>query len=101
MSSIEAALSSNEGDRRIDRLLNLSDEGAINFVIGGGIRDEFLHPAKPVEKKAIVVPQIFNLRPGRNSRQDTDRRAVAAMLQGNTKPETRTPPTCPKLPSAP
>lgn len=76
------------GDRRIDRLLSLSSEGAINFVIAGGIRDEVLHPATPGEKKAVVVPQIFNLRPGRNSQQEADRGAVAAILQGNSKPET-------------
>jgi hypothetical protein len=81
---------SNEADRRIDRLLRLSNEGVINFVIGGGIRDEVLHPATPDEKKAVVVTQIFNLRPGRNSQQEADRRAVAAILQGNSKPETHT-----------
>jgi hypothetical protein len=58
--------------------LKLSAEGAINFVIAGGVRDEVLHPATPDEKKAVIVPQIFNLRPSRNSHQEADRRAVAA-----------------------
>jgi hypothetical protein len=79
---------SEEGDRRIDRLLSLSSEGAINFVIAGGIRDEVLHPATPKEKKAVVLPKMFNMRPGRNSQQNADRQAVAAILQGNAKPET-------------
>jgi hypothetical protein len=79
---------SDEGNRRIDRLLNLSGERAINFVIAGGIRDEVVHPATPSGKKAVVLPQIFNLRPGRNSQQDADRRVVAAILQGNAKPQT-------------
>jgi hypothetical protein len=48
---------SDEADRRIDRLSRLSNEGVINFVIGGGIRDEVLHPATPDEKKAVVVPK--------------------------------------------
>jgi len=91
---------SDDGDRRIDRLSSLSGERAINFVIAGGIRDEVLHPATPKEKKAVVLPQIFNMRPGRNSQQDADRRAVAAILQGNAKPETHAaePRTCPKPP---
>jgi len=68
--------------------LSLSGGGAINFVIAGGIRDEVLHPATPIEKKAVVIPQIYNLRPSRNSQQEAERRAVAAILQGNAKPET-------------
>jgi len=77
-----------ESDRQIDRLLSLSAQRAINFVIAGGVRDEVLHPATPIEKKAVVIPQIYNLRPGRNSQQEGERRAVAAILQGNAKPET-------------
>lgn len=54
-------------------------------VVGGGVRGEAQHPNTPVEVKAAVLPQIFNLRPGLNTSQQTARQRVVAILQGDAK----------------
>jgi hypothetical protein len=77
-----------ESDSLIDRLEQLEADGTINFVMAGGIRDEVLNPATPARKQEAVQTKIFNLRPGLNSDQRKARGEVAAVLQGNAKPET-------------
>lgn len=73
-------------DARRARLLKLSKDGELSLVIAGGIRDEVLNPKTPAEKQAVIMPKIFNLRPGRNSAQEAARRTVTTILQGNAKP---------------
>src|SRR5260370_30891227 len=53
-----------EHDALVDRFEKLSEDGVLHVVLGGGVRDEVRHPNSSVEKKAAMLPQIFNLRPG-------------------------------------
>jgi hypothetical protein len=62
--------------------------GTLNVVVAGGVRGEVQHPKTPDHVKDGVLPRIFNLRPGLNPTQQTERRRVAAILQGNAQPET-------------
>jgi hypothetical protein len=55
-------------------------------VVAGGVRQEAQHPRTPGHVKEVVLPQIFNLRPGLNTEQEAARRAVYALLQGNAQP---------------
>jgi hypothetical protein len=70
------------------RFRELIATGALNVVVAGGVRGEVQHPKTPDHVKDGVLPRIFNLRPGLNPAQQSDRRRVAAILQGNAKPET-------------
>jgi hypothetical protein len=58
----------------------------LHVVLGGGVRDEVRHPNSSPEKKAAMLPQIFNLRPGLTSGQRAERQRVAEILQGNARP---------------
>jgi hypothetical protein len=69
----------------VDRFEKLSGDGVLHVVLGGGVREEVQHPKSPEEKKAALLPQIFNLRPGRTTAQETERRRVAEILQGNAQ----------------
>jgi len=60
----------------------------LHVVLGGGVRDEVPHPNSSPEKKAAMLPQIFNLRPGLTSGQRAERQLVAEILQGNARPGT-------------
>jgi hypothetical protein len=73
-------------DQLVDRFVKLSSTGHLNIVVSGGVRDEVLHPHTPGYVKAAVLPKIFNLRPGLNSIQQTERRRIHAILQGKAKP---------------
>jgi hypothetical protein len=55
--------------------------------LAGGVRGEVQHSNTPDGVKAVVLPQIFNMRPGLNQSQHDARRKVAAILQGNAKPD--------------
>ncbi len=74
-----------ERDRLVDRFRELSETRVLSLVVAGGVREEIQHPHTPGQVQAAVLPQIFNLRPGLNSSQATDRQRVRAILQGNAK----------------
>jgi hypothetical protein len=71
-------------DQLVDRFERLSS--TLTIVVGGGVRDEVLHPHTPGDVKAAVLPKIFNQRPGLNSTQLAQRSRIHAILQGNAKP---------------
>jgi hypothetical protein len=73
-------------DSLVERLVGLSAAGTLNLVVAGGVRQEVLHPHTPDEVKEIVLPQIYNLRPGLVAAQRTDRDRVLKILQGNAMP---------------
>lgn len=73
-------------DGLIDRFLKLRSAGDLTVVIAGGVRTEVQHPNTPGDVKDIILPQIFNLRPGLNPPQQAARRKVQAILQGNARP---------------
>jgi hypothetical protein len=75
-------------DELVDRFEKLSEDGVLHVVLGGGVRDEVQHPNSSARKKAAMLPQIFNLRPGLTSAQRVERRRVAEILQGNAQPGT-------------
>jgi hypothetical protein len=77
-----------EHDALVDRFEKLSDDGVLHLVLGGGVRDEVQHPNSSAKKKAAVLPQIFNLRPGLTTGQRAERQRVAEILQGNAHPGT-------------
>jgi len=60
----------------------------LTVVVAGGVRVEVQHPHTPAAVKDAVLPRIFNLRPGLNSPRQNARRHVAAVMQGNARPET-------------
>jgi hypothetical protein len=73
-------------DGLVERFQALCSVGKLILVVAGGVRDETLHPHTPGHVKDAVVDQVFNLRPGLNTEQRADRRAVHAILQGNARP---------------
>jgi hypothetical protein len=75
-------------DQYVDRFIELVESGVINVVVAGGVRDEVQHPRTPHDVKSVVLPRIFNLRPGLNSSQQAERARVRSILQGNAKPGT-------------
>lgn len=75
-------------DALVDRFEGLSEDGILHVVLGGGVRDEVQHPNNSARKKAAMLPQIFNLRPGLTSAQCAERQRVAEILQGNAQPGT-------------
>lgn len=75
-------------DQFVDRFIELVESGVINVVVAGGVRDEVQHPRTPHDVKSVVLPRIFNLRPGLNSSQQAERARVRSTLQGNAKPGT-------------
>jgi hypothetical protein len=77
-----------EHDALADRFERLSEDGVLHVVLAGGVRKEVQHPDSPARKKAAMLPQIFNLRPGLTSDQSAQRRRVARILQGNAEPDT-------------
>ena len=74
-------------DSLVTRLKSLIEEGKVNIVAPGGVREEAAHPKTPVAVKAAVMPRIFNLRPGLNTQQQAERRRVALTMQGNAAPD--------------
>jgi hypothetical protein len=73
-------------DQLVDRFHALASDGTLTVVLGGGVRGEVQHPQTPADVKGALLPQIFNLRPGLNASQRTDRARVLAILQGNARP---------------
>jgi hypothetical protein len=73
-------------DALVERFEHLCSAGTLTLVVAGGVRQEAQHPRTPGHVKEVVLPQIFNLRPGLNTEQEAARRAVYALLQGNAQP---------------
>lgn len=73
-------------DQLVARFEKLSEANELVVVVAAGVRGEVQHPNTPTGVKAAVLPKIFNLRPGLNADQQTARRRVAPVLQGNAKP---------------
>jgi hypothetical protein len=73
-------------DTLVDRFRSLASAGRL-IVVLGGVRDEVQHPRTPGDVKDAVLPRIFNLRPGLIPSQHDERRRVAAVLQGNARPD--------------
>jgi hypothetical protein len=71
-------------DKLVARFEQLHAAKKFIIVVGGGVRREVKHPKTPPEVKA-ALPQIFNLRPGLNAKQQADRRRFRSILQGNAK----------------
>ena len=85
-------------DQLVDRFERLSS--TLTIVVGGGVRDEVLHPRTPGDVKAAVLSKIFNLRPGLDSTQLAERRRIHAILQGNAKAQqARSRRLSPRMPS--
>ena len=61
-------------------------ERVLKIVVAGGVRNEIQNPRTPSHKKAAILPQIFNLRPGLTESQHAQRRRVRIILQGNARP---------------
>jgi hypothetical protein len=74
-------------DALVDRFRSLVSAGRLIVVVAGGVRDEVQHPRTPADVKDAVLPRIFNLRPGLIPSQQEERRRVAAVLQGNARPD--------------
>lgn len=72
-------------DSLVARFRQLMDDREFNVVIAGGVRREVQHSNTPVHVRADVLPQIFNLRPGLNASQQSERQQVATILQGNAQ----------------
>jgi hypothetical protein len=75
-----------EMDRLVERFCGLLSARAIRVVVAGGVRGEVQHKRTPKGVKAMVLPQIFNLRPGLTASQQSDRRRVQTILRGNAQP---------------
>src|SRR5260221_4190853 len=75
-------------DGLVERFRELSSAGTLGAVVAGAARAEVQTPKTPGKVKADVLPRIFNLRPELNPMQESERRRVAAILQGNAKTET-------------
>jgi hypothetical protein len=73
-------------DRLVGRFCQLTAARVLNIVVAGGVREEVQHPRTPANVKASVLPQIFNLRPGLNTSQRSQRRTVLEIIQGNARP---------------
>jgi len=67
----------------VDRFVGLCDDGTLNVVMAGGVRDETSHPRTPAVVRDFMSDQIFNLRPSLNSGQQATRAKIARVLQGN------------------
>ena len=74
-------------DTLIDRFRSLVSAGRLIVLVAGGVRDEVQHPRTPSDVKDAVLPRIFNRRPGLIPSQHDERRRVAAVLQGNARPD--------------
>jgi hypothetical protein len=82
-------LDGSERDHLVRRFRELSSPGgALTVVVAGGVRGEVQHPKTPGAVQADMLPKIFNLRAGLNPIQAAERQRVAAIVQGNAKPET-------------
>jgi hypothetical protein len=75
-------------DILVDRFLALAASRKLHVVIPDGVRQQVQHAHTPADVLQAVLPQIFNLRPGLNRGQQDTRRLIAAVLQGNARPET-------------
>lgn len=75
-------------DALVARFRGLVEAGTINIVVAEGVRQEVQHAHTPSHVQDDVLPRIFNLRPGLNASQRDSRQRVAAILQGNARPET-------------
>ena len=75
-------------DDLVARFISLAAAWKLKVVTPGGVRQQVQHPHTPRDVQRAVLPRIYNLRPGLvTSQQDTPRR-IAAVLQGNARPET-------------
>jgi hypothetical protein len=80
-------LDGSDRDHLVRRFRELSALGGeLTVVVAGGVRGEVQHPNTPGNVQADVLPKLFNLRPGLNVTQQTERQRVAAILRGNAKP---------------
>lgn len=73
-------------DPLVDRFRKLSSERKLRMVIAAGIRNEVQNPRTPQSVQQVMLPQIFNLRPGLNRSQQDCRFKVRLILQGNSAP---------------
>jgi hypothetical protein len=73
-------------DRLVERFCQLSAARVLSIVVAGGVRKEVQHPRTPVNVKVSVLPQIFNLQPGLNTSQRSERTVVLEIIQGNARP---------------
>jgi hypothetical protein len=73
-------------DGLVARFRQLAESGRLTVVVPGGVRDEARHLNTPANVQADILPRLFNLRPSLTISQQTERRRVAAILQGNAKP---------------
>ena len=48
----------------VERFCQLVHDRVLKIVVAGGVRNEIQNPRTPSHKKAAILPQIFNLRPG-------------------------------------
>jgi len=75
-------------DNLVDRFIELAASWKLKVVTPSGVRQQVQHPHTPRDVQRAVLPRIFNLRPGLNTAQQDTRRRIAAVLQGNARPET-------------
>lgn len=73
-------------DCLVRRFCTLSAARKLTVVVAAGVRREVENPRTPSPVRDAVLPQIFNLRPGLNTSQLSDRRRVRAILEGNARP---------------
>jgi hypothetical protein len=73
-------------DALTDRFLSLMSAKKLSVVVAAGVRREVQHPNTPAPVQEVVLPQLFNLRPGLNTSQRDGRQRVAALMQGNSRP---------------
>lgn len=74
-------------DALVDQFDALVTKEVLNVVVAGGVRGEVEHPHTPAQVQDAVLPRIFNLRPGLNASQQTERQKVLAIVKGNARPE--------------
>jgi hypothetical protein len=75
-----------ERDHLVTRFCQLCRSGSLTVVVAGGVRDEIQHPQTPDDVKNVVLPEIFNLRPGLTTSQRVERQNVEKVLQGMARP---------------
>ncbi len=73
-------------DTLVARFRELVAAKMLKVVVPGGVRGEVQNPNTPANVQADILPQIFNLRAGLNTSQQTRRSQVAAILRGNAQP---------------
>lgn len=81
------ALDKKGGDRDalVDRLIALSESGAVRLIVPKRVRTEIQNPRTPASVQKAALSQIFTIGVGLNTDEERRKRIITAELQGNAK----------------